>query len=219
MDLSMDGTSSAQRSSIVRVIQDGQDWEHLFLNDALYLDLDDFPIFTDQSTKKQYEIVFVSMNKTGSKFKVFALMPPVGEYYEIELKRDRVALFEHITWEKCTLRGDAKIEGVLKFHDSAKNGGLNQLIEARFIHVSSAPQVILFLFLPIMFPLLLFYHFFFHLSHQPVWNVNVVDIALVDFIAFGITNSSKCTRRVLSVGTGYIVIEREGRKSILVIFS
>ena len=36
-----------------------------------------------------------------------------------------------------------------------------------------------------------------------------MDIALVDFIAFGITNSSKCTKRVLSVGTGYTVIERE----------
>jgi len=142
-------SGSKQKQFVVRVILGGQDWEHIFMNNSLFQDLDDFVIYIDPTTKKQYEVVFVALNHDVGDFKVFALLPPVGQYFEIESPSERLMLFKHIKWKNGRLLGDKKFEGTLNFHDSvfdvAKNGpGLNQVIDTRLIHVSSSPQVSLF---------------------------------------------------------------------------
>jgi len=105
--------------------------------------LDEVAIFTHPKSNQKYEIVFVEMNYKAGDFKISALIPPVGHYYEVTSRDEISELFQHITWKNG--RHPGNFEDVFNFHDSAviaaRKGGLNQHFGIQFLQVCSSPQV------------------------------------------------------------------------------
>ena len=159
----MFASKKRKEATVVRVILGGQDWEHMFLHDTLFQDLDEVAIFTHPKSNQKYEIVFVAMNYKAGDFKISALIPPVGHYYEVTSPKEISELFQHITWKNS--RQPGHFEDVFNFHDSAviaaRKGGLNQHFGIQFLQVCSSPQVpFCFLF----FNVTIFRFMFFHLT-------------------------------------------------------
>ena len=132
---------------IIRVFFGLQHVEHIFKSDALHQGLNEIPVFTDPSSHKKFEVLFVAIMNKANEYQVSALIPPIGCYYASTTKAERSKLFKHIAWANVQVLRDKKIEGLLTFQEAAaaaeSQGGLTTLFNSQFVTGSSSAVSIL----------------------------------------------------------------------------